>query len=324
MLRMQVSLGAVRARELSVGVLLRDLALGLGRSSSRRRGPAGGAGQNSSPALRADHVSGLVAVGHHGVLRHQRALAVGRVHSRLGHDSTGGHGAEDRWGAAAGRGGGGGDGLGMRCRGGGLRHHARRSARIGLLRVRAVAHDRVRAAAAGVLRRRGRIAGHGARGTRGVGCRRCPRSVGIATVGALLHNRVVWLERRQRVGKGCRSLVLVVMRVEGVLLGEVRGRCRQRGIRGHRCGYSMRRAVRQTFHNPSLRNRKVASTERPSEPKHERALSAAGCRGFGFDGGEVSKDATGRGGACGEVSRQSSPSVQDARDTDSFFSSLSR
>ncbi len=314
---MQVSLGAVRARELSVGVLLRDLALGLGRASSRRRGPAGGAGQDASAALGADDMSGLLAVGHHGVLRHQGALAVRRVHSRLGHDSTCGHGPEDRWGAAAGRGRGGGNRLGMRCGGGGLRHHARRSARVGLLRVGAVAHDRVRAAAAGVLRGRGRVAGHGARGTRSVGCRRCSRSVGIASVGALLHNRVVWLERGQRVGRGCRSLVLVVMRVVGVLLGEVRRGCGQRGIRSHRRGYSMRRAVRQTFHNPSLKNRKVASTKRPSEPKRERALSAAGCRGF--DGVEVSKDATDAAGPCGEVSRRSSPSVQDARDTDSFF-----
>lgn len=44
----------------------------------------------------------------------------------------------------------------------------------------------------------------------------------VATVGALLHNRVVWLEGRQRVGRGCRSLGLMVVRVVRVLRGEVR------------------------------------------------------------------------------------------------------
>jgi Tfp pilus assembly protein PilN len=54
--------------------------------------------------------------------------------------------------------------------------------------------------------------------------------VGIAPVRALLHNRVAWLKRRQRVRRGRRSLVLVVMGVVRVLLllllvGEMRRWC---------------------------------------------------------------------------------------------------
>lgn len=222
-LRVQIRLGAVRAREFSVSVLLGDLALGLSRTSSRRRGPARGAGQNASASLRADNMSRLLAVGHHRSLRHQRALAIRRVHARLGHDSTGRHGAEDRWGPATSGSGGGSNRLRVRGRGGGLRHHARRGTGIRLLLVRVVAHDGIRAGAARVLRGRRRVASHGARGTRGVGRRRCSRSVGIAPVGALLHNRVAGLKRRQRVGRGRRRLVLVVLvDVVSVLLGEVR------------------------------------------------------------------------------------------------------
>ena len=57
-LGMQVSLGAVRTRELSIGILLGNLALGLSRSGSGSCGPAWGAGKDASTALRADHTSG--------------------------------------------------------------------------------------------------------------------------------------------------------------------------------------------------------------------------------------------------------------------------
>jgi hypothetical protein len=213
---MQVGFGAVRAGELSIGILLRNLVLSLGRPSSRRGGPAWGAGQNASAALRADHMGRCIALGHHGSLRHQRALRIGRVHAGLGHDSTRGHRAEDGWGAAAGRGRGGSDGLRVRGGRGRLGDHTRRSARVGLLRVRVVAHDGV-VAAARILLRRGRVAGHGARGARRIGGCGRPRSVGIAPVGALLHNRVAWLKRWQRVGRGCRRLSLVVVRVVRVM-----------------------------------------------------------------------------------------------------------
>lgn len=211
MLGVQVSLGTVRARKLSIGILLWDLALGLGRSRSRRGGPAWGAGQDSSPTLRPDHVCGLFALGHHRRLRHQWALAIGRVHSRLGNDSTGRHRAKGGRGPTAGRGRSRSDRLGMRRRSGGLRQHGRRSAGVRLLRVRVVAHNGIGAAASRVLRRRGWVARHGARGGRRAGRCRGPRNGGIVTVGRLLHSRVAGLQWRQSMRRGCRGLLLVVI-----------------------------------------------------------------------------------------------------------------
>jgi hypothetical protein len=50
--------------------------------------------------------------------------------------------------------------------------------------------------------------------------------VGIAPVGSLLHNRVAWLKRRQRVGRGCRRLSLVVVQVMRVVRVLLRGKVR--------------------------------------------------------------------------------------------------
>jgi hypothetical protein len=118
----QVRLGAVRARELAVGVLdgndglLRGGGASLGRGRSARS-----AGQNAATALGADNVGGLVTV-RQRLLLHQ-AGAVGRLDARLGHDAARGHGAQVRRDAAAD--GSGGDGLRVRSSEGRLRHHGR-------------------------------------------------------------------------------------------------------------------------------------------------------------------------------------------------------
>ena len=85
------------------------------------------------------------------------------------------------------------------------------------MRVRVVTHHRVGITTARILRRRRRVTSHTARGIRGVWRRRCSRSVGVAAVGSLLHNRVAWLEGRQRVGR-CRRRLMRVVRVMRMLL----------------------------------------------------------------------------------------------------------
>lgn len=171
MLRMKISLGAVGARELSIGVLLGDLGLRSASPSSGRRGAARGTRKNTASSLGAYDMSRLLAVGReHRRLRHQRTLSVGRVHAGLGHLASSGHGPENRRDAPARRrrrr-----DGLGMNSGSGGLRHHGRRS-RVALLLllllVRVVRHHLV-AAASGILAwRRGRVRSHVLR-NRGVG-----------------------------------------------------------------------------------------------------------------------------------------------------------
>jgi len=107
-LRVQVRLGAVRARELAVGVLdWNDGLLSSGSTSLGRGRATGSAGQNATATLGANDVSGLVAIRQRLLLHH--AGAVGRLNSRLGHDTAGGHGAQVGRDAAAD--GGGGDGL---------------------------------------------------------------------------------------------------------------------------------------------------------------------------------------------------------------------
>jgi hypothetical protein len=219
---MEVSLGAVRAGELSIRVLLGDLVLSLRGSSSGRSRPAWGARQDPSPALRTDDMRRRVALWHLG---HQRALAIRRVHSGLGHDTTSRHRAEHRRGTVTSRGRSGGNRLGMRSCRSGLRHHTRRNAGVRLLLVRVVAHDGVGIGTARILRRRGRVARHRARGAWGVWGRWSPGRVRIAPVRALLHNRVAWLERWQRVGRG-RRLSLVVVGVVGVMRVLLRGQVR--------------------------------------------------------------------------------------------------
>jgi hypothetical protein len=114
----------------------------------------------------------------------------------------------------------------VRGRRGGLRHHARRSTGVGLLLVRVVSHHGIGVATARILRGRGRVTSHRTRGARGVGSRWSPRCVRVAPVRALLHNRVAWLERRQRVGRSCRSLSLVVVGVVRVMRMLLRGEMR--------------------------------------------------------------------------------------------------
>ena len=171
MFRMKISLGAVRARKLAVGILLRYLGLGSASSGSGRRRTTRSTRKNTTPALRADHVSGLLAIGReHRWLRHQRALAVGRVHARLRHLTSRGHGPENRWHTTAGRGRRR-NGLGMDSRSGGLGHHGRRG-RVGLLLllllVRVVRHHLV-AATAGILAGGRRRVGSHVLGDRSVG-----------------------------------------------------------------------------------------------------------------------------------------------------------
>ena len=209
MLRVEVSLGAVRARELPVGILLGDLGLGSASSGGGRRRTSRSTRKNTTSSLRTDHMSGLFAVGReHRWLRHQRALAVGRVHARLGHLTSSGHGPEDRGDTPAGRRRGR-NGLRMNSRSRGLGHHGRRG-RVTLLRllllVRVVRHHLV-AATAGVLAgRRRRVRSH-VLGDRCIGAR-SSRAVLVATVSVLLlHHGMARLERGQ--------LVLELMRRDG-------------------------------------------------------------------------------------------------------------
>lgn len=104
MLSVKVCLGAVRAREFAICVLLGDL--GLGRSSSRgwRSRPTRSAGQDSPAALGANHVSGLVILLENRWLCHHGTLRVGRSQATLGHDTASWHGSQDWRDATAGRG----------------------------------------------------------------------------------------------------------------------------------------------------------------------------------------------------------------------------
>lgn len=101
MLGMEVSLGAVRAREFSIGVLDRDNSVLRARSSSLSGRASRSTGQNSSAALRSNNVGRLITILEHGVGLHERTRSVGRGYTGLGHDATGGHGAQNRRSAAA-------------------------------------------------------------------------------------------------------------------------------------------------------------------------------------------------------------------------------
>ena len=185
----EISLGAVGTRELSISILLGNL--GLSRTPRRRgSGSAGGAGQDAPTTLRTDNVSRLLSLRKHARLRHQRALRIGRVHTRLRrHHTTGGHGAQDwrhptarRWSRR--------DRLRVgHGRGGRLRQHGGRG-RVGLrgLLVRVASHHRVRAPSS-VLGRWRRVRGHTAVGNWGVRCgwsARRVRVTGIRVVRMLL------------------------------------------------------------------------------------------------------------------------------------------
>lgn len=162
MLRVQISLGTVRAGKLSVCIFLGNG--GLASSSRSRRGRSSWcAGEDSTATLRSHHMGRLIALGKHRLLSHQRALAVRRVHARLRNDSRCRHGPQNRRGAATldARGGCRCNGLWMRsscrCRG----HYSRRRWVL-LLRVWVITHARTigSTATSPVLRGWGRIARH--------------------------------------------------------------------------------------------------------------------------------------------------------------------
>jgi hypothetical protein len=160
MLGMEVSLRAVRARELAIRILLRNLILSSGsgcwgRWSTRR------AGEDAPPTLGPHNVSGLVVVLKDG-LRQQRALAVRRCKSGLLHHTAGRHRTKN-WRDAPARRRRRGNGLGVRRRHRSLREHRGRC-RVGLVRLRVgiVRHHLVRSPSR-ILVRRWRVASHGRR-----------------------------------------------------------------------------------------------------------------------------------------------------------------
>jgi len=162
MLRVQISLGTVRAGKLSVCIFLGNW--GLASSSRSRRGRSSWcAGEDPTATLRSHHVGRLIALGKHRLLSHQRALAIRRVHARLRNDTRCRHGPQNRRGAPdldAGR--------GCRCNGLWVRGSCRRRGHYSrgrwvlLLRVRVITHARTigSTTTAAVLRGRGRIARH--------------------------------------------------------------------------------------------------------------------------------------------------------------------
>jgi hypothetical protein len=94
-------------------------------------------GQNSSAALRSNNVGRLLTILENGVGLHERTRSVGRGNTGLGHDATGGHGAQNRRSATTRRRGS--NGLRVRDRSGSLRHHTSRGS-IALVRIRVLGH----------------------------------------------------------------------------------------------------------------------------------------------------------------------------------------
>lgn len=99
MLRMQVSLCAVRAGKLSVCVLGRDSSLA-GSSCGRSSRSSRRTGQDTAASLRAHNMGWCFAFLQHALLCHQRALAIRRVHACLRHHSRCWHWSQNRRGAA--------------------------------------------------------------------------------------------------------------------------------------------------------------------------------------------------------------------------------
>jgi hypothetical protein len=202
-LGVEVRLGAVRARELSVGILLGNLGLRDASSGSWRRRTARGTWEDSPTALRTNHMGWLLTLRRkHRRLRHHGTLSVGRVHALLGDLHAGsGHRPKNRRHAPC---------LGSRCdrlrvnrSRGCLRHHAR-SRRVLLLLLVRVGHHLLIATTLLLLllllllRGRGRIRRHVGRSNRRVRGGRGPRSVRVATVWVatvrVLHGLVLrWL-----------------------------------------------------------------------------------------------------------------------------------
>lgn len=212
MLGVQVRLGAVRARELAIGILDGNDGVLRGRGASSGSGrSAGSAGQDATAALRTNNVSRLLSILEDAVGLHQGAGSVGRRDAGLAHETARRHGTQDRRAATTSRGG----SNGLRVSGGGrgLRHHGSRGA-VGLVRRRVgvLGHARVHAAAGtslGGLRitrrhvvgRVWRVWGPGARGMR------------VASVEGL-HAGGGRLQRRKRLGKG-RTRLTVMRRKRG-------------------------------------------------------------------------------------------------------------
>lgn len=195
MLCMKVCLGAVRARKLAVRILLRNLRLRVACSGSGCRRASRSARQNSTPSLRADDVSRLIALRkEHGRLGHEWALAVRRVHAGLRHHASRRHGPEDRRHTPT-RGWRRGDRLRMDSCSRGLRHHGR-SGRISLLLLLVwVVRNHLVTTTPGSLTRRGRrIRGHVVR-TRGIRSCWSSRTIVVTSIRVLLHSRVAWLKR---------------------------------------------------------------------------------------------------------------------------------
>jgi hypothetical protein len=147
----EVRLRAVRARELSVGILLGNLGLRDASSSSWRRRTSRGTWEHSPSALRTNDMGWLLTLRRkHRRLRHHGTLSVGRVHARLGHLHAGsGHRPKNRRHASP--------CLGRRCyrlrvnrSRGCLRHHAR-SRRVLLLLLVRVGHHLLIATTADIL-----------------------------------------------------------------------------------------------------------------------------------------------------------------------------
>jgi hypothetical protein len=88
-LGVEVGLGTVGARELAVRILLGNLSLRDTGASSWRGRTSRSTGEDATSTLGADHMSRLFSVlWHHQGLLHHRTLTVGRVHARLGHNTT--------------------------------------------------------------------------------------------------------------------------------------------------------------------------------------------------------------------------------------------
>lgn len=199
---MEVSLSAVRARELSIGILdgnnsvLRASSSGLSSRASRSTR------QYSSAALRSNNVGWLLTILEDGVGLHERTRAVRRGYTRLGHDAAGGHGAQN-WRSAATRRRGS-NGLRVRDRSGGLRHHTSRSS-IALVRVWVLGHG---VDARTVARLRGLLLVAGQVLVWSVWSARSSRRMRVAAV-ERLHGHGMGLQRRKRLRQRRTSLKLV-------------------------------------------------------------------------------------------------------------------
>ena len=221
MLGVKVSLGTMRARKLSVGILDRDNGI-LGGASTRSRcsRSARRTRQDASAALRPDDMRRLVVVWHACVGLHHRARPVRRLHPGLRHESSRRHRAQHRRAAAASRGGR--DGLRVRDSSSRLLHHGRRGS-ISRVRLVGILRHRVNTAAARRLGRV-RIAGQVVVRVWRVWRAGSARRVRVAPV-ERLHDRNRRLKGRERVRKR-RARVKLIGRHSS--WGRIRLRCRSR------------------------------------------------------------------------------------------------